>query len=162
VFGDILRAGDIAFHGNGVPGRRPGQRADRGSGLAYGSAGFARSQIRVGVPFAGGLDVGDAAIALGDAGVEVRGTSSAVRPLVQLEAGMARYRVRHAILDIESTSPVWVGGAGVDVAVSRSLWLRLLVRDHVGALDLQEAIFLDIDSRTSHNVSFSIGLAFGF
>jgi len=128
----------------------------------YGSAGFARSDIRVGVPLVGGLDVGDADVMLGDAGLELRGVGDAVRPFLQLGVGVARYRVRHELLDIESNGAVWVGGAGIDMAVSRSLGLRLLARDHVGAPDLREALLLDVEGRTSHNLSFSVGLAFGF
>ncbi len=128
----------------------------------YGSGAWARSDIRVGIPFVGGLDIGDAEVALADAGLELRAPGPGARPFVQVGAGLAHHQVRHPVLDIQSTSVAWVAGIGVDVPLGRALSVRLLARDHVGGPDLREALFVPIEARRAHNLSLSAGLSLSF
>ncbi|MCI0435081.1 MAG: hypothetical protein L0271_15785 [Gemmatimonadetes bacterium] len=164
VFGDMVR-GPLGSSLTMASGALFGAQVSApiaGPLAVYGSGSWASSDIEIGVPFIGGLDVGDADVLFADAGLELRANTGHARPFLQLGAGLAHYSVRHPMLDIDSDNLILVGGAGVDIPVLPALGLRILVRDHVGAPDLREALLIPVEARTSHNLSLSLGLAFGF
>jgi hypothetical protein len=75
---------------------------------------------------------------------------------------VTHYRISNSILETESTNGMGVLGLGVDVAITRNVGLRLMARDHIGKFDFREAVFVDIQGRTVHNVGLTAGLRMSF
>jgi hypothetical protein len=129
----------------------------------YANGGLARSDLNVGLPILGGIGIGSTDAWLFDGGLEVRvPTAGAISPVLQAGAGVTHYSISNSILETESTNGMGVLGLGVDVAITRNLGLRLMARDHIGKFDFREAVFVDIQGRTAHNVGLTAGLRMAF
>ncbi len=128
----------------------------------------ASSDLEIGVPFLGGLDVGSREVWLMDGGLQLsapalsRGGAGIV-PFVQIGAGAARHELSGAgILRTNSTNFAFNAGVGADLMLGRSIGLRLLAKDYIGKFDVQEASGLDAEGKLGHNVALSVGLKLGF
>lgn len=133
-----------------------------------GHLGRASSDLEIGVPLLGGVDVGASEVWLMDAGLQLsapalsRGGAGLV-PFVQIGAGAARHELSGAgILRTNATNFAFNAGLGADIMLGRTVGLRLLAKDYVGKFDVQEASGLDADGRIGHNVALSVGLKLGF
>jgi hypothetical protein len=65
-------------------------------------------------------------------------------------------------LQTDANGFIYSVGGGVDLALTPNIGLRLMAKDYAGAFDFQEATFIDVGSRTMHNIALSAGLRFHF
>lgn len=127
------------------------------------SGGYAGSDLQIGLPIVGGVDIASTSVWLADAGLELRlPTTGAVRPFVQGGVGIIRYEIETPILDIHATNPAFNAGVGVDLGIARGIGLRLLAKDYIGEFDFAEVTSFDIDGGLSHNFALTAGLRIGF
>ncbi len=132
----------------------------------YGHAGYASSDLEIGLPFLGGVSVGSTTAYLYDGGLELRAPMSRgampIVPFIQLGAGAIRHEIENDLLDVRATNTAINGGFGIDMQFTPSIGLRLLAKDYVGKFDFEEATAINVEGRTAHNIGLSIGLKVGF
>lgn len=132
-----------------------------------GNLAHAQPNLQVGIPFLGGISVGQSSIWMYDGGVQLslplhENSAMPIVPFVQVGAGAMRYDVNVASLQTQATNFAYNVGAGADIAFGRNVGLRLMAKDYIGKLDMQQATSLDLQSQTAHNWALSAGLKFGF
>lgn len=132
-----------------------------------GNVGYSASNLEVGVPILGGLSLGSSKVLLYDAGLQLRLPSvgalgRGLAPFIEGGAGAMRTEVAAGPLKTQSTNFAFNYGGGVDLMLTRNLGLRGFVKDYVGKLDLKEPTGFDINTKTTHNWAFSVGLNLGF
>src|SRR5690349_13673986 len=80
----------------------------------YGNVGYSSSDLKVGVPILGGLNVGSSKALLYDGGVELKvpmQQASVVTPFVQGGVGAIRYDVSTAFLNTQATNVAYTFGS---------------------------------------------------
>jgi hypothetical protein len=132
-----------------------------------GHVGYSASNLEVGIPILGGLDVGDSKVLMYDGGVQLRlpglnGRLAGITPYIEAGAGAIRYELSAGPVATKSTNFAGNFGGGIDMTLGRSLGIRLMAKDYVGKFDFQEAIGFEIGSSVTHNVVFGLGLNLGF
>jgi hypothetical protein len=132
-----------------------------------GNIGYSSSDMKVGIPFLGGVTVGHSNVLLYDAGLEYNfGATSAkslgFSPFVQAGVGAMQYDVNASVIDTRATNFAGNVGFGADVNVSKGIALRLLAKDYIGKFNFQDATGLGITGNTANNVALSAGLRFDF
>ena len=141
---------------------------DLGRNVALvGNLGYSDSNLQVGIPVIGGLNVAGSKVLLYDGGLQFRlpaltSLGSGLTPFVEAGAGAIRYEVRTGPLTANATNFAVNFGGGLDVQLNRNLGLRLQAKDYVGKFDFQEATAFNLKGRTAHNVSLNVGLTLGF
>jgi len=132
----------------------------------FGNVGYSSSDLKVGVPIIGGLDVGSTKALLYDGGVELKipmQAASMVTPFVQGGVGAIRYEVESSILSTTATNVAYNVGGGVDVRLSPNFGMRFMAKDYLGKFDSKEATSFDLSgSKLTNNVALSLGVTFGF
>jgi len=131
----------------------------------YGNVGYSSSDLKVGIPILGGLNVGSSKALLYDGGVELKvpmQQASMVTPFVQGGIGGIRYEVTSGFLNTKATNVAYNVGGGVDVKLSPNFGVRLLAKDYLGKFDFKEATSLNLNGKTTNNVALSLGVNFGF
>ena len=131
----------------------------------YGNVGYSSSDLKVGLPILGGIDIGSSKALMYDGGVELKmpmQTSSTVTPFVQGGIGAMRYEVDASILNAKATNVSYNVGGGVDVRLSPNFGVRLMAKDYIGKFDFKEATSFDLNGKTTHNVALSLGVNLGF
>ena len=131
----------------------------------YGNVGYSSSDLKIGLPIIGGLDVGSSKALMYDGGVELKvpmQAESVVKPFVQGGVGAIRYEVDASFLNATATNVAYNFGGGVDVRLSPNFGMRLMAKDYLGKFDFKEATSFDLNSKTTHNVALSLGVNFGF
>ena len=169
VFGDYLK-GPIGTTISNAPGAVYG--AQVGLSLApnlslVGNFGYSASDIKVGVPFFGGLSVGHSSMMLYDADLEYNlGSSKSgvmpIAPFIQAGAGAMRYKIDESILTTNATNFAGNVGVGADFTLGRGMALRVLGKDYIGKFNFKDATGLGINGETAHNFAFTAGLRFDF
>ena len=169
VFGDYLK-GPIGTTISNAPAAVYG--AQVGLSLApnlslVGNFGYSASDIKVGVPFLGGLSVGHSSMMLYDADLEYNlGTSKngamPFAPFIQAGAGAMRYKIDESILTTNATNFAGNVGLGADFTIGKGMALRVLAKDYIGKFDFKDATGLGINGQTAHNLAFTAGLRFDF
>lgn len=169
VFGDYLK-GPIGTTISNAPAAVYG--AQVGLSLApslslVGNFGYSASDIKVGVPFLGGLSVGHSTMMLYDADLEYNlGTSKngamPFAPFIQAGAGAMRYKIDESILTTNATNFAGNVGLGADVTLGRGMALRVLGKDYIGKFNFKDATGLGINGETAHNFALTAGLRFDF
>lgn len=129
-----------------------------------GSVGHTRGNLTAGLPLIGGAAFGSTETLLYDGGLQLRLPLGSARatPFLQAGAGAAHYRLESGPVRTDATNPVFHLGGGIDIDVTPSMGLRLQVRDYIGRFDAREALLVDVGSRTSHALAFTVGLRVGF
>jgi opacity protein-like surface antigen len=131
----------------------------------YGNVGYSSSDLKIGLPIIGGLDVGSSKALMYDGGVELKvpmQAASAVTPFVQGGIGAIKYEVSSGFLDANATNVAYNFGGGVDVRLTPNFGLRLMAKDYLGKFDFKEATSFDLNSKTTNNVALSLGVKLGF
>lgn len=131
----------------------------------YGNVGYSSSDLKIGLPIFGGLDVGSSKALLYDGGVELKvpmQEASMVTPFVQGGVGGIRYEVSSGFINTKATNVAYNVGGGVDVKLSPNFGVRLMAKDYLGKFDFQEATSLNLNSKTTNNVALSLGVKLGF
>jgi len=169
VFGDYLK-GPLGTTLSNAPGVLYGTQV--GLSLSpnlslIGNVGYSSSDIKVGIPFLGGISVGNSSMLIYDAGLEYNfGSSKAgampFNPFVQAGAGAMRYNINESVLNTQATNFAGNVGVGADLALGRGLALRVLAKDYIGKFNFQDATGLGITGETAHNLAFSAGLRLDF
>ena len=169
VSGDYLK-GPLGTSITNSPGALYG--AQLGVALApnislIGNAAYTSGDVRVGVPFLGGLSVGNTSMMLYDAGLQFdlpTGSTGTVPfvPFVQAGVGAIHYTIDESILQTSATNAAVNFGLGADLSLGRGVAVRLLAKDYVGKFDFKEATSFDISGQTAHNLAFSAGLRVDF
>jgi hypothetical protein len=132
-----------------------------------GNVAYGASDLQVGVPILGGLKVGTTSSWLYDAGLELKvplAPGSRVTPFVQAGGGAITTQLRSGPVDVRRTNAAFNAGGGVDVAIGRTMGVRLGVKDYVGRLSLGEIPGLGGSGRgdVAHNIAVTAGLRLGF
>jgi hypothetical protein len=132
-----------------------------------GNVGFSASKLQAGVPIFGGIDLADTKVFLYDAGLQLRLPETSAgglgaSPFVQAGAGAMRTEISLGSLDTKSTAFAWNYGAGVDLNLGGRFGVQAMAKDYVGKLDLKEVTTFDINTKTTHNWAFSVGMKIGF
>lgn len=132
-----------------------------------GHLGYSDSNVEVGVPILGGLEIADSRALLYDGGVQVRlpglaGDRTAIVPYVEAGVGAIRYEVSAAGLSTKSTNVAGNFGGGLDLQLNRAFGVRLMAKDYVGKFDFQEATGFGIGGSVAHNWVFGVGMNLGF
>jgi len=131
----------------------------------YGNVGYSSSDLKVGVPILGGLDVGTSKALFYDGGIELKvpmQAASVVTPFIQGGVGAMRYEVESGFLNAQATNIAYNFGGGVDVRLSPNFGLRLMAKDYLGKFDFKEATSFDLNGKTTNNVALSLGVNLGF
>jgi len=130
-----------------------------------GNVGYASGDVRVGVPFLGGLNVGTNKLWVYDAGLELGGLprgGTGLAPFVQGGVGGMTNNLSSSVFSTQSTNLMYSAGVGVDVGLSRNIALRVQAKDYIGRFDSQEAIGLGSGGNLSHNWALSAGVKLAF
>jgi len=132
-----------------------------------GNIGYSSGNIRVGVPFLGGVDVGTSNMLLYDGGLELQfpttsASSLAFAPFIQVGAGAIRYQADASVFQTNATNFAANAGIGADMTLGSSMGLRLMAKDYIGKFDFKEATSLDIKGQTAHNWALSAGIRLDF
>ena len=169
IFGDYLK-GPVGTTLSNAPG--PVYGAQVGLSLApnlslVGNLGYSATDIKIGVPFLGGVSVGHSSLLLYDADLEynlgaAKGGAASFPPFVQAGAGAMRYKVDESILSTNATNFAGNVGLGADFTVGRGMALRVLAKDYIGKFNFKDATGLGINGETAHNLAFTAGLRFDF
>jgi hypothetical protein len=132
-----------------------------------GNLAHARGDLEVGLPLVGGIPFGRSATWMMDAGVQLgmpigSGRAASLTPFVQLGAGAMRQSLEVTGLSATATNFALNAGAGIDLAFSPSVGLRIMARDYIGKFDFKEATSFDLDRGSAHNIGISAGLRLAF
>lgn len=132
-----------------------------------GNVGYSDSNIQVGLPIIGGLNVADTKVLLYDGALQLRlplesSSRVGITPFVQGGVGAVRYEVRAGPLKTQATNIAFNGGAGIDLQLARNIGMRLLAKDYITKFDFKEATSFNIEGKQTHNLAFSLGLNLGF
>jgi len=131
-----------------------------------GNVGYTTSDMKVGIPFLGGVRVGQSSMLMYDAGLEYNlGSllgSKSFSPFIQGGVGAMKYDISASVLDTHATNFAGNIGVGADFAVAKGMALRLLAKDYIGQFNFQDATGLGITGNTAHNLALSAGLRFDF
>jgi len=132
-----------------------------------GNVGYTSGEVRVGVPFFGGLSVGNTTMVIYDAGLQLdlptsKASALPLVPFVQAGIGAIHYKIDESILQTTATNAAVNFGIGADVSLGRGVAFRLMAKDYVGKFDFKEATSFDITGQTAHNLAFSAGIRLDF
>jgi hypothetical protein len=140
-----------------------------GGGLSlYGNIAQSKSDLRVGLPIIGGVDVGRVETLLYDGGIRVTlpeaiGATRSVTPFVQAGIGAIRHDISAAdYIELTATNFAFNAGVGAYIAVTNGLGIRALISDYMGKFDAEEATTFDLGTRTRHNFAFAGGISIEF
>ena len=131
----------------------------------YGNVGYSSSDLKIGLPIVGGLDVGSSKALMYDGGVELKipmQAATMVTPFVQGGIGAIRYEVESGFLNTNATNVAYNFGGGVDVKLSPNFGVRLMAKDYLGKFDFKEATSFNLNGKTTNNVALTLGVNLGF
>ena len=131
----------------------------------YGNVGYSSSDLKVGLPIIGGLDVGSSKALLYDGGLELKlplQEAAVVTPFAQAGVGGIRYEVSSGFLNTKATNVAYNFGGGVDVKLTPNFGVRVMAKDYLGKFDFKEATSFNLNGKTTNNVALSLGVKLGF
>ena len=169
IFGDYFK-GPLGTSIGNAPGALYGVQL--GMKLApnislVGNLGYSSSDVRVGIPFLGGYDIAHSATLLYDGGLQLElplttASGFSLKPFAQIGAGAMRYDIDQSILQTQATNFAANVGIGADLALGRSIGLRLMAKDYFGKFDFKDATQLEVTGETAHNWALSAGIRLNF
>jgi hypothetical protein len=168
VFGDYLK-GPLGTSLSNAPGVLYGAQA--GLSLApnlslIGNLGYTSSDMKIGIPFLGGISVGHSSMLIYDAGLEYDfGTAKAtmpITPFVQAGVGAIHYNIDESIFSTQATNLAGNIGVGADLTLAKGMALRVEAKDYIGKFNFQDATGLGLNGETANNFAFTAGLRFDF
>lgn len=132
-----------------------------------GNLGYTASDIKVGIPFLGGVSVGHSSMLIYDAGLEYNFGAATEHslpfaPFIQAGVGAIRYDINESVISTQATNFAGNVGVGADYTLTRGIALRFLAKDYIGKFNFQDATGLGISGNTAHNFALSAGLRFDF
>lgn len=140
-----------------------------GGGISlYGNIAQSKADLRVGVPFVGGWNVGRVETLLYDGGIRVTlpeavGATKTVTPFFQAGIGAIRHDISAIdYIELKATNFAFNAGVGAYIALTDGFGLRTMISDYMGKFDAREATSFDIDTKTRHNFGFAGGISIEF
>jgi hypothetical protein len=132
-----------------------------------GNIGYSTSDMKVGIPFLGGVTVGRSAALIYDADLEynlgpTKESARSFSPFIQAGVGAMKYDVTASVIDTHATNFAGNVGLGADFTLAKGTALRVLAKDYIGKFNFQDATGLGISGNTAHNIALSAGLRFDF
>lgn len=129
-----------------------------------GTIGYGSGDLRVGVPFVGGVDIGTSNTLLMDAAVELRGENMSARftPFAQLGGGAIRRDVEVLGVRADATDFHVSGGLGANIPFGTSAALRLMAKDYYGKADFGSVASFNATTEDIHTVTLVAGLRLTF
>jgi opacity protein-like surface antigen len=130
-----------------------------------GNFGYAKSDMKVGIPFFNGFSIGSSDVFLYDGGLQLRlpmQTQTIISPFVQGGVGAVHYNVENSLLQSKSTNLAYNVGGGLDFNLTPNFGVRAMVKDYIGKFDFKEAAQVDVASDWSHNVALTFGIKMSF
>lgn len=132
-----------------------------------GNIGYSSSDMKVGIPFLGGVTVGNSSMLMYDAGLEYNlGQTTAgslgFAPFIQAGVGAMKYDISASVIDTHATNFAGNIGVGADFGLGKGMALRVLAKDYIGQFNFQDATGLGISGNTAHNIALTAGLRFDF
>jgi hypothetical protein len=125
------------------------------------------SDVKAGIPILGGVSVAQSRVVLYDAGLQLdlpmattSGTSFS--PFLQAGVGGMRYEITQSFLTTTSQNLAGNVGVGADIALGSGVGLRVMAKDYIGRFDFQEATSFDVNTNTTQNYAFTLGVRFSF
>jgi len=169
VFGDYLK-GPLGTSLTNAPGLMYGTQLNLSLSpnlSLVGNLGYTSSDIKIGVPFFGGISAGHSTMYMYDAGLEYefgasKSASIPFTPFVTGGVGAMRYNIDEDIASTTSTNLAGNVGVGADFVVGRGVALRLMAKDYIGQFNFQDATGLGLTGQTANNFAFTAGLRFDF
>jgi hypothetical protein len=169
VFGDFL-SGPLGTSLSTAP--APIYGAQLGMKIApnvslIGNLAAASSDIKIGVPFLGGVSVAHNSMVFYDAGLQLdipvtSAYGATFSPFIQAGVGGMHYDISESIANTTATNLAGNIGAGADIALGSGMGLRLMAKDYIGKFDFQQATSFDVSSSTTNNFAFTAGMRFSF
>jgi hypothetical protein len=132
-----------------------------------GNLGYTSSDIKIGVPFFGGITAGRSTMYMYDAGLEYdfgssKSGSIPFTPFVLAGVGAMHYNIDEDIASTQATNLAGNVGVGADFVVGRGVALRLMAKDYIGQFNFQDATGLGLTGQTANNFALTAGLRFDF
>ena len=130
-----------------------------------GSVAYASSDLRIGVPIIGGVNVGTAKTYLYDAGLELGGLggrSRGIAPYVAAGVGGMTNDIKASLFNTRSSNFAYTAGVGVDVGITDAFGLRIQAKDYIGRFDTQEAVGFEAKGNLAHNWALTAGVKLTF
>ncbi len=169
IFGDFLKGpvGTTLSTKNG-----PVYGAQVGVDIApnitvLGNVGYSNSDLRIGVPIVGGVNVGSSKVWLYDGDIQFafpmgERSSLPIKPFVQVGAGAMHYDISEAFLNTSSTNFAANAGVGVDIQAARNVGVRLMAKDYIGKFNFKDATGFDLEGKTAQNWALTAGVRLAF
>lgn len=169
VFGNYL-SGPLGTTLSNAPGMLYGTQVNMSLApelSLVGNIGYTTSDMKVGIPFLGGVSVGHSSMLIYDAGLEynfgaMTEHSTPIAPFIQAGVGAIRYDISESVISTQATNFAANVGVGADYTISRGIALRFLAKDYIGKFNFQDATGLGISGNTAHNWALTAGLRFDF
>ena len=133
-----------------------------------GNVAHASGDLKVGIPFIGGVSAGTTSALVADGGVELSiptpNGATSYTPFIQAGVGAMRWGINLGSTGVNTTSTNLAGnlGGGLDLNFGPSLALRLMAKDYIGKFDFKQATSFDISGKTSQNWALTAGLRLAF
>lgn len=131
-----------------------------------GNVAHAAGDLKIGIPFLGGINAGSTSALMADGGLQlsIPSMSAAYAPFVQAGVGAMRWNVNLGSTSLQTTSTSLTGnlGAGLDLNFGPSIALRFMAKDYISKFDFKQATSLDISGKTTNNWALTAGLRLGF
>ncbi|MEP6621629.1 MAG: hypothetical protein ABJE47_20040 [bacterium] len=169
VFGNYL-SGPLGTSLNNAPaaiaGVQVGMKISQNLSMIGNIAG-GNSDIQVGVPFFGGVSVAHSTVLVYDAGLQLdipmtTAYGTTLSPFVQAGVGAFHYDINQSFLNTNATNLAGNIGVGADIAMGKSVGLRLMAKDYIGQFNFQDATSFDVNAGTTQNFAFTAGVKFSF
>ena len=169
VFGDYLK-GPLGTTLTNAPGLMYGTQFNLALApniSLVGNVGYTSSDIKIGVPFFGGISAGHSTMYMYDAGLEydfasTKSGSIPFTPFVLAGVGAMHYNIDEDIASTQATNLAGNVGLGADFVVGRGVALRLMAKDYIGQFNFQDATGLGLTGQTANNFALTAGLRFDF
>jgi hypothetical protein len=168
IFGDYLKGpvGTSLSNANGaVYGAQLGVNVSKYAALVA-NVGRASADLQVGLPFIGGISIGNSSLWLYDASIQLGAplgdrSSIPLTPFVQFGIGELRHSI-DAVIKTTATNTAFNAGIGADIGLTRNIGVRVMAKDYFGKFDFKEAVGLELDREVAHNWAISGGLKVEF
>ncbi len=125
------------------------------------------SDIRIGVPYLGGVSVAQSNVIVYDADLQldipVMTTSGmSLSPFLQAGVGAFRYDISDSYLRTNATNLAGNVGIGADIGLGQGFGIRLMAKDYIGQFNFQDATSFNVNNGTTQNFAFTAGARFSF
>jgi len=133
-----------------------------------GNIAHASGDLKIGIPFLGGISAGKTSALLMDGGLQLSmpetGSRLAYVPFLQAGIGATRWNIDLGSTGLTTTSTNLTGnvGAGLDLKLAPTMALRFMAKDYIGKFDMKQATQLNVSGKTANNWAVTAGLRVDF